>query len=229
MKQRIEKILAQNTQYSRSQIKNLIKQKHIKVNNIIIHKSVNVDFNDEIKINDIKIHLKEYFYLALNKPQGYLCAKKDNKHPLVLDLIAAEYKNDKNIHITGRLDLDTEGLLIITNDGAFTHRVLSPKKHVNKTYLIKVDQTLDQKLITEFTKGVDIGENKLTKPATLHIRDKNTCELTITEGMFHQIKRMFAVFGYQVIYLKRICFGKFILPTSLKIGEYIEINKEMII
>ncbi|QKT05339.1 pseudouridine synthase [Mycoplasma sp. OR1901] len=230
MKMRIEKFLSQNTSYTRSEIKNLISSKKIKVNDIIIKKSVQISATDIVKINDVIVESKEEFiYLLLNKPAGYVCANTDLIHKTVFDLIDQKYLNYKDIHTVGRLDKDTEGLLLITNDGELTHKLLAPKKHVIKTYFVKTDKEIKPELIKIFEQGFDIGEKNNTLPAKLEIINSNECFLSINEGKFHQVKRMFLKFGLTVIYLKRISFGKLELPKDLKLGQYIKITKEQIL
>ncbi|WP_435129316.1 pseudouridine synthase [Mycoplasma sp. 6243] len=228
MKHRIEKMVANNTNYSRLMINKMLKKGKIKVNDIVVYKSCYVNVDDIITVDNQNINTK-LFYLALNKPKGYICANADAKYPSVLHLISDLYRFAKNIHTVGRLDVDTHGLLIITNDGAFTHRVLSPKNHIQKVYLVQVDKELDVYMIEVFKQGIDIGEAKVCQSAKLEIIDRYNCYLTINEGKYHQVKRMFNKLGYKVIDLKRVAFGMFILPDDLSPGEYISINKDQII
>ncbi|UWD34406.1 pseudouridine synthase [Mesomycoplasma molare] len=229
MKQRIEKILSENSDYSRSEIKKLINNKKVKVNGKIITKSVLIENieNIEIMINDQIVKIKEKFiYILLNKPQNYVCANKDNLHKIVFELLDKEILKYKNLHTIGRLDKDTEGLLIITNDGEITHNLLSPKKHVSKTYYVELDNEIPTNLIEKFKEGFWINEYEKVLPSELEILNKNSSHLTIREGKFHQVKRMFAKFNLKVLFLKRISFNNLLLPDDLKIGEYIQITKK---
>ncbi|WP_027121474.1 pseudouridine synthase [Mycoplasma leonicaptivi] len=230
MKQKIEKFILFNTSYTRSQVKKMIRNKEISVNNKIIFSSCLIDITkDIVTINNQQIIIKDKFvYFALNKPSDYVCANIDNLHKTVFDLLLEKDLKYKNLHTVGRLDKDTEGLLIITNDGEFTHLVTSPKKHIKKIYYVKTDNKINYELINIFAKGIDIGEKHLTKPSELVIKSNNEALLTIYEGKFHQVKRMFAKFGLKVDYLKRIQFGNLLLP-DIKLGEYIRIFKEDII
>ncbi|MBN3534395.1 pseudouridine synthase [Mycoplasma procyoni] len=229
-KERIEKVIASKTQFSRSQAKDLIKQKRVKLNGNIISSLVVVDQQqDEIAIDDKILYKGKNVYFLMNKPQGYVCANKDNLHETVFELLNPEDRNISDLHTVGRLDLDTEGLLLITNDGELSHDLLSPSKHVKKTYYVEVDKELKPELIDAFAKGIDIKEDKLTKPAKLEIITEKTCNLVISEGKFHQVKRMFSAFHYTVLFLKRIKFHNLELPNDLQKGQYIRISKEEIL
>ena len=177
---------------------------------------------DEVVCQGKVINYTEYEYFMLNKPQGCVSAVTDREHQTVMDLITE--KNRKDLFPVGRLDKDTEGLLLITNDGALSHNLLAPGKHVPKTYFAKVSGQVTAFDITEFARGIDIGEEKLTKPAKLEIL---SCKemvteimLTITEGKFHQVKRMFEAVGKEVLFLKRLSMGSLKLDERLTPGEY---------
>ncbi|VEU65037.1 pseudouridine synthase [Mycoplasmopsis cynos] len=223
---RIEKFISNNLGISRNEIKRLIKQQKIKVNNQIINKIIHITDKDKITINDEIIQDFSRVYIMLNKPKGYICANHDKYHKTVFDLLEHKYQNIKNLHTIGRLDKDTEGILILTNDGELTHNLVSSKKHIPKTYYVKVDKKLNDDLIFQFKKGVNINEKKLTKSSELKILNDFEAELIISEGKFHQIKRMFQAFNYKVIELKRIKFNNLKLPNSLKLGSYLVIKKE---
>ena len=154
----------------------------------------------------------------LNKPAGVLTAVSDFQCQTVLDIMNVTPK--RGLFPVGRLDKDTEGLLLITNDGELSHMLLSPAKHVDKKYYAEVDGILNQALIDSFQTGFDIGEKHNTKPAVLEIIDENKAYVTITEGKYHQVKRMFKHFGLNVTYLKRISMGTLVLDKSLEAGEY---------
>ncbi|BAW18452.1 16S rRNA pseudouridylate synthase [Mycoplasmopsis bovigenitalium] len=218
---RIEKYLSSIINKSRSEIKKDIKDGKISVNGTLIFKSINVDIEKEKVFYDGKIvEFQEHRYFLLNKPAGYICANYDPKHKTIFDLIDL---NPNKYFSVGRLDKDTEGLLIITNDGEFSNSVLKPSKHVAKKYYIEVDKNIDFD-IEKYNLPINIGDFVVKKYLFEYIGE-NKCFLTIYEGKFHQVKRMMKHFNLNVIYLKRIEFGNLLLPENLKIGEWKEINK----
>ena len=222
--ERLDKIVSNYTSFSRSEVKKLIKEKRIKVNNEFVFKSdIKIDVNfDKITIDNKIIQIKEKIYLILNKPKGYITATEDKSSATVLDLISEEYKA-RNIFPVGRLDKDTTGLLILTNDGTFAHNITSPNKNKSKVYIATLDTPITDKMKLEFEKGVILNDGKC-KPASLEIINKFTAKVTITEGKYHQIKRMFGCFGAKVIELKRIQIGNLKLPENLLEGEYRELS-----
>ncbi|MBN0919366.1 pseudouridine synthase [[Mycoplasma] gypis] len=214
---RLEKYLADCLQLSRSQIKKMISQKQVQVNGIYVKNSVNVNAKDEIKVNDEIIEYTEFQYYILNKPQGVVCANEDAKHPTIFDLMNL----NKNKYFSfGRLDKDTEGLLIVSNDGKLLHELLNPKKHVKKTYYLEVNKPINDDINEKISSGIDIGEKKLTLPAEFVFKDKQSGFLTISEGKFHQVKRMMEFFDLKVTFLKRTKFGNLKLPSDLNPGEF---------
>ena len=222
--ERLDKIVSNYTSFSRSEVKKLIKEKRIKVNNEFVFKSdIKIDVNfDKITIDNKIIQIKEKIYLILNKPKGYITATEDKSSATVLDLISEEYKA-RNIFPVGRLDKDTTGLLILTNDGTFAHNITSPNKNKSKVYIATLDTPITDKMQLEFEKGVILNDGKC-KPASLEIINEFTAKVTITEGKYHQIKRMFGCFGAKVIELKRIQIGNLKLPENLLEGEYRELS-----
>lgn len=215
---RLDKFLKYVGYGSRSLVKKIIKQKRVLVNGCLItEEGYNVDENQDVIQVDGKIltYIK-YIYLMLNKPQGYVSARIDNLYPTVLDLIN-EYQY-LELFPVGRLDLDTEGLLLITNDGNLAHQLLQPKFHVNKTYYLTTDMPLTDQDILILEKGI-ILDGKITKPAKI-IKEHNGYCLTINEGRFHQVKRMINSVNKNVTYLKRISFGPLKLDEKLALGEY---------
>lgn len=227
---RIDKYFSSLGIRSRSEIKKELKKGNVKVNDVVIKDaSFDVKDNDIVKLNDEIIKYEKYVYYILNKPQGYVCARCDNLYPTVLELI-----DDKHTDLSpvGRLDKDTEGILLVTNDGVLLHELMSPKKHVSKTYYAEIKGVVDKKDILSFKEGIDIGDEKLTLPATLKILSVNLedntskVEITIVEGRYHQVKRMIKAVGKEVTFLKRIAIGKLKLRDDLKIGEYIKIEKK---
>ncbi|MFC4403607.1 pseudouridine synthase [Gracilibacillus xinjiangensis] len=226
---RLDKLLANTGYGSRKDVKQLIKKKLVKVNDEIAKKAdVNINPEEDIIIcNGEKVNYKEYVYFMLNKPPGYLSATEDTVQKTVLDLLD---QKDKVLHPfpVGRLDKDTEGLLLLTNDGQLAHDLLSPKKHIQKKYYAKIDGMVTNSDIDSFKKGVDIG-GYITKPSELAILSSDNVseiELTITEGKFHQVKRMFEAVGKKVTYLKRLSMGSLILDPDLSIGKYRQITPD---
>ena len=229
-KQRIDKILSNLGYGSRSELKKLCKSGLVKVNGKVINNpGVQVDVeNDEILFDGEKVVYKEFIYLMLNKPDGYISATFDKRDPIVLDLIDKEALIFEPFPV-GRLDKDTEGLLVLTNDGQLAHRVLSPKKHVPKTYYAKVEGVVTEEDVKAFAEGVTLDDGYETMPAELEILksdDISEIALTIHEGKFHQVKRMFESVGKKVVYLKRLSMGKLKLDESLALGEYRELTEE---
>ncbi len=220
---RIDKFLTELGMGTRSEVKKFLKNGQVLVNGVVVKKP-------EEKINETKdvvtyqgkvLCYQQFEYYMFHKPTGCVTAVTDALHKTVMDYMKDLTRKDLNP--VGRLDIDTEGLLLITNDGMLSHELLSPAKHVPKTYYAKIDGIVTQEDALQFAAGLDIGEKKLTKPAKLKILTSDTVseiELTISEGKFHQVKRMFEVIGKKVIYLKRISMGSLVLDESLKPGEY---------
>lgn len=247
---RLDKYLAELGVGTRSEVKKLIKAKLITVNGIIAVKpELKVDEQtDEVCLRGKKLNYASYEYYMFHKPAGCVSATEDNLHQTVMDYLTDTLRND--LFPVGRLDIDTEGLLLITNDGALAHELLSPTKHVAKTYYAKVFGKVTMEDVSLFENGVDIGEDKPTKPAKLVVLRNNLTlaevavdglterddvaenaifseiELTITEGKFHQVKRMFQAVGKEVVYLKRLSMGSLTLPTDLKQGEYRALSED---
>lgn len=184
---------------------------------------------DQISYNGKVIGYQKHHYYMLNKPSGCVSATNDNLHITVLDLLKASVPV-KNLFPVGRLDIDTEGLLLITDDGELSHNLLSPSKHVAKTYFARIDGLATEEHIKAFKEGLDIGDDKPTKPGTLVIKNTDlgtqTSEilLTITEGRYHQVKRSFEALGMKVIYLKRLSMGSLTLDEALAPGEFRELT-----
>ena len=224
--ERIDKVVCNQTGYSRKEVKELVRKKRITLNGEIILKSdikINPEI-DKIKIDDTEISVKEYVYLMLNKPKGYVSATEDRNMPTVLDLVPSEYSH-RNLFPAGRLDKDTTGLMIITDDGVFTHNILSPQKHVKKKYNVTIDIPLTNEMILGFKEGVVLNDG-VCKSAMLEKTEKHRGIVTLTEGRYHQIKRMFGCFGAKVIELERIGMGNFMLPNDLELGKCREFTPE---
>lgn len=228
---RIDKFLANQDIGSRSQVKQYIKKGMISVNGIVCKSpEQKIDENaDQISYNGKVIGYQKHHYYMLNKPSGCVSATNDNLHITVLDLLKASVPV-KNLFPVGRLDIDTEGLLLITDDGELSHNLLSPSKHVAKTYFARIDGLATEEHIKAFKEGLDIGDDKPTKPGTLVIKNTDlgtqTSEilLTITEGRYHQVKRSFEALGMKVTYLKRLSMGSLTLDEALAPGEFRELT-----
>jgi len=222
--ERLDKILAHSGFGSRKDVNKLIKNKQVKINGQIVKKGdMKVDpFNDIILVDDKVISYVEHVYIMMNKPKGYVSATIDNIYPTVVDLVE-EYKH-KNLFVVGRLDVDTTGLLLLTNDGAFAHNITSPKKDAFKVYQALIDGKLTQQQLLQLEKGVIILDDYLTKPAKVKIleinQDTSLVELSISEGKFHQVKEMFRSVGHNVLGLKRVKIKGLSLDSSLKEGHY---------
>lgn len=225
---RLDKYLSELNIGSRSQIKTYIRQKLVTVNGEVAQKpeqKVNEN-SDIITFRGKKLKFQKFVYYMLYKPQGVVSATQDNTADTVIDLIASHGRTD--LFPVGRLDKDTEGLLLITNDGELAHNMLSPKKHVDKTYLVTIKRALLATEITALENGVDIGDDKLTAPAMVEIQDDTHILLTIHEGRFHQVKRMLKAVENEVLALKRISFGALSLDEKLSPGESRELTEQEI-
>ena len=213
---RLDKYLADMKIGTRSEVKELIKKGHIKINDQVVKKTdYKVESIDIIKYDDQQVDYVEHEYIILNKPQGYLSASEDRYDKTIMELIVSKRKD---LVPVGRLDKDTEGLILITNDGQLNHRLLDPKSHVDKKYYVEVDTKIIDNADKVFKEPMDLGDF-IAKPAKFERIDDYHAYLTISEGKFHQVKRMFSKIGSEVIYLKRISFKNLELG-ELQIGEY---------
>lgn len=225
---RIDKYLADCGIGTRSEVKKYIKAKQITVNGEVVGKpEQKIDENvDEVCFKGQQISYEKYVYYLLHKPSGCVTAKQDNVHKTVMEYFPEEIRA-KDVAPVGRLDLDTEGLLLFTNDGPLTHHLLSPTHHIPKTYYAILDKEVPANAVEQFKEGVDIGDDKPTLPAELVILSEKEAELTIHEGRFHQVKRMFEAVGCTVTYLKRLSMGGLMLG-DLEKGEYRKLTEEEI-
>ena len=225
---RLDKFLTECGLGSRREVKNLIDSKKISVNgNFKISSKDNIDENkDIIKYEDNVLSYKEFRYYILNKKSGYVTAVEDPRDKTVMDLLP-NWVIKKDLAPVGRLDKDTEGLLLLTNDGQLNHKLLSPKSHVDKTYIAHTEEDFGEDDLEKLRNGVDIG-GYITMPAEAKKVDEKILSLTIREGKFHQVKKMVEAIDNKVIYLKRISFGKLVLE-DMELGEVKEINLEDII
>lgn len=228
---RLDKYLADMGIGTRSEVKKLIRQGKVTIDGRQAKvPEEKVDGNGQsICVDGTPVAYETFEYYMLNKPAGVISATYDKEQKTVLDLM--ESRKRKDLFPVGRLDKDTEGLLLITNDGNLSHRLLSPKKHVDKLYYAKVEGMVTEEDVARFAKGLDIGEGEHTKPAklTVLVSDEiSEIELTIQEGKFHQVKRMFEAVGKRVIYLKRLSMGNLRLDETLALGEYRPLSKKEI-
>lgn len=220
---RLDKYLCDCNIGSRSEVKQIIKKKSVYVNDKLINDNgFHVSANDKVVVNGNVIEYNEFLYFVMNKPAGVVTAREDNISKTVMDLIDVKCKD---LSPVGRLDKDTEGLLLITNNGKLNHNMLSPKKHVDKVYLVKLEHNISDDDILELEKGVDIKDDSITLPAKIKRLDENIIELTIHEGRFHQVKRMMEAVNNRVVYLKRLSFGPLTLEEGLKTGKYRELSE----
>ncbi len=220
---RLDKFLANAGIGTRSEVKQYIKKGFIQVNGIPAKKAdLSISENsDEVLFQNNVVTLQKWLYYLMNKPQGVISATEDNFQQTVLDLLGKDRRND--IFPVGRLDKDTEGLLLLTNDGALAHELLSPKKHVSKTYFAQIEGTVTNSDISIFKDGVKIDDTFTALPANLKILSSgpiSEIEVEIFEGKFHQVKRMFQAVDKKVIFLKRLSMGPLTLDPTLKPGEY---------
>ena len=216
---RIDKYLADMGVGSRSEIKSLLKKGEVTLNDhrVKAAKTQINPYEDCITVNQKVIAYEPFVYLMLNKPKGVISATKDDRHSTLIDLIN-DYQH-LDLFPVGRLDKDTEGLILITNNGKFNHLLMSPQHHVAKTYYVETKHAIEENTINIFKEGVPLKEGKL-KPASLEIIESNSAEITITEGKFHQIKRMFHYVNNEVTYLKRLKIAELTLDETLPPGGY---------
>ncbi len=223
---RIDKILAKSGFGSRAEVKKLLKYGRVKCDGVTVRASGEKCDPGKVTVDGAPVSFSEFIYIMMNKPQGVISATEDNKKSTVIDLLDKKYANFQPFPV-GRLDIDTEGLLLITNDGELAHNALSPKKHVDKTYFAQLLSQLSEEDRQKIEQGVDIG-GYVTMPSEIKFTDGGVL-ITVREGKFHQVKKMFEAVGNKVTYLKRVKFGKLVLPENLKPGEYIEIVREEIL
>ncbi len=236
---RLDKYLGDHNIGTRKQIKEYVKNGRCKINGIVALKSdVHIDEDkDEISFDGVILSYKKYHYFILNKPSGVVSATTDGRNTTVLDLLKDE--NVKGLSPCGRLDIDTEGLLLITDDGGLIHRLLSPKKHVDKVYEVHLKGRLTDEDRMKLEEGVDIGDKKddgsidYTLPSKVAFApddgsDRPVILLTIHEGRFHQVKRMLEAVGNEVLFLRRLSMGPIKLPDDLLPGQYRSLTDEEI-
>lgn len=227
MLKRLDKFLCDQNIGTRSQVKSLIQKGLVKVNGEVVKKpELKISGQDKVLYQGSILSGEEYVYYMFHKPAGIITATEDNRQETVIDYFKEE--PCKNLYPVGRLDKDTEGLLLITNDGELGHRLLSPRHHIPKTYYVRLSYSISEDEITILEQGVDIGEKRLTLPAKIELIDATSVYITITEGKFHQIKRMFEVVNNKVVYLKRISMGNLQLDETLEVGQFRKLTIEEI-
>lgn len=229
---RLDKFLASAGIGSRTEVKNILKKGRVRVNGTFIKDpSYSVDENkDTVLLDNSPVVFEQYRYYMFNKPAGCVSATKDGLSQTVIDYLKGE--NTKDLFPVGRLDKDTEGLLLITNDGKLAHNLLSPKKHVDKMYHAYVDKKLTGEELETFKTGIEIGDDTPTLPAKISLIENNDkpglylYEVIIHEGRYHQVKRMFEAFGSNVVYLRRLSIGPLVLDESMAEGMYRRLTDE---
>lgn len=228
-KQRLDKFISNQLILSRSIVRTGIQRGRATVNDVKIRDAgmlIDAD-NDVVTYEGNIVGYKEYVYILMNKPQGVLSAATDKSRQTVVDLVP-EYLRRPEIAPVGRLDKDTTGLLLITDDGVFAHNCISPKKEITKSYIATLDGDINDEMISQFKSGVILADGTVCRPATLERIDENIARIIITEGKYHQVKRMFGTVGLGVNSLHRESIGGLFLPDTLKSGECIEMTKEQL-
>ena len=227
-KQRLDKILSNLGYGTRKAVKGLIKSGTVSVDGAVAGdpgQQVDAELQD-ISVNGEKISYREFVYIMMNKPQEVVSATEDTRERTVIDLLPEQLRAFQPAPV-GRLDKDTEGLLLLTNDGQLAHKLLSPKKHVPKTYIARVEGRVTEEDISRFRAGVELDDGYMTLPAELVVLERGSIsltEVTIYEGKYHQVKRMFKAVGKTVIYLKRVSMGELKLDEGLELGEFRELT-----
>lgn len=230
-KMRLDKFLCTTGAGTRTEVKNLMKKGAVAVNGEVCKRpeqKIDPD-QDEVWLFEKRVRYEAVSYFLFHKPAGCVSATRDGKEKTVLDYLNEPQCRD--LFPVGRLDKDTEGLLLITNDGELAHRLLSPKKHVDKTYYAEIEGEVGEREIEAFREGIDIGDEEKTLPASLKVLqsgERSAVNVTIQEGRYHQIKRMFEAVGKKVVYLKRLSMGTLVLEESLKKGSYRRLSEEEI-
>lgn len=223
--ERIDKIISSQSKYTRSEVKKLIMQRKVFADGKLILKfDEKISENSLIQIDGKDFKFKKNIYLILNKPEGYISATEDKKDKTVLELVPDNLYR-KDLFPAGRLDKDTTGLMIITDDGKLAHNILAPKKHIKKIYEVTLDIPVTEEMVRGFKDGVNLNDG-ICKEGLIEITGINTCNVTITEGRYHQVKRMFGCFSAKVIKLHRVCMGNLFIPDDLKPGDCRELSEK---
>lgn len=224
---RLDKLLANKAFGSRKEVHQLIKSGRVHVNGIQVTKkdqSISIDI-DEVSVNGISVSMQQMYYIKLHKPAGYVTAVTDKTHPVVMDLLPPEYLK-MGVFPIGRLDKDTEGLLLLTNDGVWGHSIINGHKSVPKVYELTYDGTLSEEGIARIKEGILLGDGTQCKPAIIEIIDFGKVRMTIEEGKYHQVKRMIGAAGGTVTYLKRLSIGPITLEDIEIVKSFAPIKAE---
>lgn len=217
---RLDKLLANKAYGSRKEVHQLIKDQRVRINGkIATKKDVHVDIeSDEITVDDQIVNTKQYYYVKFHKPKGYVTAVEDVNHPVVMDLLPPEYIKMGVVPV-GRLDKDTEGLLLLTNDGIWGHCIINGNKHVSKVYYVEFEGKLTEEGIQRIKEGIILGDGTHCKPSLIDVVSSKSVHITIEEGKYHQVKRMIGAAGGTVTYLKRLIIGHIDLTGIEEIGS----------
>lgn len=224
---RLDQFISQATDFSRSDAKRLIRRQSVSVDGVTAtNPAIHIKAEQLVALNGKPLSVLPKRYYMVNKPKGYLCATADAQHPLVLDLLTEAVQKDK-LQIAGRLDIDTTGLVLITDDGHWNHALTSPARQCTKVYRVRTEKAIDEDTIESFSRGLDlIGEKKKTRPAELVVLSPHLALLSICEGKYHQVKRMFAAMGNRVLDLHRQSVGAIHLDPDLEEGCYRALTPE---
>lgn len=226
-RERLDKLLAAQSAWSRREVKELVRRGLVTVNGVPVkapEERLDPDA-DRVEVDGKEFLLRPHLYLMMNKPAGVVSASRDRRYATVVDLVPEQLRR-RNLFPAGRLDKNTTGMVILTDDGLLAHRILSPKNHVPKVYLARLDQPLTPEMAEGFAAGIPLGEDGVTLPARLEPLEDRLARVTLREGMYHQIKRMFARYGATVVELRRISMGGLSLDEGLAPGQCRELTPE---
>jgi 16S rRNA pseudouridine516 synthase len=223
---RLDKYIASVTDYSRRDVKKLLREGLVSVSGVVeADPGFNLAAGTQVLLDGEPLRAAGFRYFMLHKPLGYVCANKDRRHQTVMELLDED--NLQQLHVAGRLDIDTSGLVLLSDDGQWVHRVTSPRNDCRKTYYVETADPIDKSCVGIFLEGVKLdGEKRKTLPAQLNIIDEQSARLIISEGKYHQVKRMFAAVGNRVDILHREQIGSVMLDKDLQPGEYRALTEE---
>ncbi len=223
---RLDKYISNQTLYSRSEIRKMIFKGQCTVNgSTVCQPDFKVSEEDSVCLDGQAVHYQKYVYIVMNKPKGVLSASEDKRCKTVVDLLPEQYSK-RNIFPAGRLDKDSTGMVLLTDDGDFAHRITSPKHHIEKSYIVDLDAPVTDEIIEGFKEGVTLADGSVCRSALCESLGESRARVILTQGKYHQIKRMFGVYGVGVNALHRERMGKYTLPDSLDFGEFVEIEPE---
>lgn len=227
---RLDKLLANKAFGSRKEVHQIIRDGRVTVNGAVILKkdqSIHID-DDIIAVDGVQISTKQQYYIKFHKPTGYITAVEDPTHPVVMDLLPPEFKK-MGVFPVGRLDKDTEGLLLLTNDGIWAHSIINGHKHVPKVYYVEFNGKLTKDGLERIETGIVLGDGTQCKPANIDVLSEQSLHITIEEGKYHQVKRMIGAAGGEVTYLKRLSIGHITLNGIEAINTYSEIDDQDVV